>query len=142
MSINKIYLQTTSYSFCVLFYTAPPVTFAEMPEEDLFKSVVEKEQLVLSCEVSRADGVVQWYKDGTEIQPGQNVIMQAEGTKKHLTVHSAQLSDAGTYTCRTGDNVLIFKINVRGNNSLLDALHKITSHKNCTFTIYFTFVKI
>lgn len=86
-----------------------------MPEEDLFKSVVEKEQLVLSCEVSRAEGVVQWYKDGPEIQPGQNVTMQAEGTKRNLTIHSAQLSDAGTYTCRAGDNILIFKINVRGN---------------------------
>ncbi|TKS67636.1 Obscurin [Collichthys lucidus] len=47
----------------------PPVTFADIPEEDLFKSVVEQEELVLSCEVSRADGVVQWYKDGTEMQP-------------------------------------------------------------------------
>lgn len=41
--------------------------------------------------------------------------MQAEGTKRNLTVHSAQLSDTGTYTCRAGDNVLIFKVNIRGN---------------------------
>ncbi|XP_040912802.1 obscurin-like protein 1 isoform X7 [Toxotes jaculatrix] len=92
---------------------APPVTFADIPEEDLFKSVVEKEQLVLSCEVSRTDGVVQWYKDGTEMQPSDNVTMQAEGTKRSLTIHSAQLSDTGTYTCRAGDNVLIFKVNIR-----------------------------
>ncbi|XP_070771441.1 obscurin-like protein 1 [Enoplosus armatus] len=92
---------------------APPVTFADIPEEDLFKSVVEQEQLALSCEVSRADGVVQWYKDGIEIQPRNNITMQAEGTKRNLTIHSAQLSDAGTYTCRAGDNVLMFKVNIR-----------------------------
>ncbi|XP_044072900.1 obscurin-like protein 1 isoform X9 [Siniperca chuatsi] len=92
---------------------APPVTFADIPEEDLFKSVVEQEQLVLSCEVSRADGVVQWYKDGTEMQPRNNITMQAEGTKRNLTIHSAQLSDTGTYTCRAGDNVLMFKVNIR-----------------------------
>ncbi|GAA6236144.1 obscurin isoform X1 [Lates japonicus] len=92
---------------------APPVTFADIPEEDLFKSVVEKEQLVLSCEVSRTDGVVQWYKDGTEMQPSNNVTIEAEGTKRNLTIHSAQLSDTGTYTCRAGDNVLIFKVNIR-----------------------------
>ncbi|KAK2839511.1 hypothetical protein Q5P01_013251 [Channa striata] len=92
---------------------APPVTFADIGEEDLYKSVVEKEQLVLSCEVSRTDGVVQWYKDGTEIQPSNSVYMQAEGTKRNLTIHSAQLSDAGTYTCRVGDNILIFKVNIR-----------------------------
>ncbi|XP_070832769.1 obscurin-like protein 1 [Chaetodon trifascialis] len=92
---------------------APPVTFADIPEEDLFKSVVEQEQLVLSSEVSRVDGVVQWYKDGIEMHPSKNITMQAEGTKRILTVHSAQLSDTGTYTCRAGDNVLMFKVNIR-----------------------------
>ncbi|XP_056280837.1 obscurin isoform X3 [Pseudoliparis swirei] len=92
---------------------APPVTFADIPEEDLFKSVVEQEQFVLSCEVSRADGVVQWYKDGIEMQPCDNMTTQAEGTKRHLAVHSAQLSDTGTYTCRAGDNVLMYKVNIR-----------------------------
>ncbi|XP_056244887.1 obscurin-like isoform X2 [Seriola aureovittata] len=92
---------------------APPVTFADIPEEDLFKSVVEKEQLVLSCEVSRTDGLVQWYKDGTEMQPSNNITMQAEDTKRNLTIHSAQLSNTGTYTCRAGDNILIFKVTIR-----------------------------
>ncbi|AWP12793.1 putative obscurin-like protein 1 [Scophthalmus maximus] len=92
---------------------ALPVTFVDLPEEDLFKSVVEKEQLVLSCEVSRTDGVVQWYKDGADMQPSNNVAMQAEGTRRNLTIHSAQLSDTGTYTCRAGDHVLIFKVTIR-----------------------------
>lgn len=97
----------------------PPVTFADIPEEDLFNSVVEKEQLVLYCEVSRADGVVQWYKDGSEIHRNHDMTIQAEGTKRTLTIHSAQLSDSGTYTCRAGDNVLIFKVNIRGNRRFL-----------------------
>ncbi|XP_041806886.1 obscurin-like protein 1 [Chelmon rostratus] len=92
---------------------APPITFADIPEEDLFKSVVEQEQLVLSSEVSRADGVVQWYKDGIEMHSSNNITMQAEGTRRILTVHSVQLSDTGTYTCRAGDNVLMFKVNIR-----------------------------
>lgn len=116
MSINnEHYFEATTHFFCVLFSAAPPVTFADIPEEDLFKSVVEQEQLVLSCEVSRADGVVQWYKDGTEMQPSNNITMRAEGTERNLTIHSAQLSDTGTYTCRAGDNVLVFKVNIRGN---------------------------
>ncbi|XP_008299430.1 obscurin-like protein 1 isoform X8 [Stegastes partitus] len=98
--------------FCVEV-KAPPVTFADVPEKDLFQSVVEHEQLVLSCEISRADGVVQWYKDGTEMQPSSNVTMQADDTKRSLTIHSAQLSDTGTYTCRAGDNILIFKVTIR-----------------------------
>ncbi|XP_034740735.1 obscurin-like isoform X5 [Etheostoma cragini] len=92
---------------------APPVTFVDIPEEDLFKSVVENEQLVLSCEVSSSDGVVHWYKDGTEMQPCNNITMQAEGNTRNLIVHSAQLSDTATYTCRAGDNVLMYKVNIR-----------------------------
>ncbi|XP_039883566.1 obscurin-like protein 1 isoform X12 [Simochromis diagramma] len=98
--------------FCVEV-KAPPVTFADIPERDLFQSVVEHEQLVLSCEVSRSDGVVKWYKDGTEMQPTNNVTIQAEGTKRKLIIHSAQLSDTATYTSRVGDNVLVFKVNIR-----------------------------
>ncbi|XP_023192530.1 obscurin-like protein 1 isoform X11 [Xiphophorus maculatus] len=93
--------------------TAPPVTFTDIPEKDLFRTAVEQEQLILSCEVSRTDGVVQWYKDGTEIQPSINVSMEAEGAKRNLIINSAKLSDTGAYTCRTGDNILIFKVNIR-----------------------------
>lgn len=99
----------------VPFVSAPPVTFADVPEKDLFQSVVEQEQLTLSCEVSRADGVVQWYKDGAEIQTSNNITVQAESIKRSLTINSARLSDTGTYTCRAGDSILSFKVNVRGN---------------------------
>ncbi|XP_043988664.1 obscurin-like protein 1 [Gambusia affinis] len=92
---------------------APPVTFTDIPEKELFRTAVEQEQLILSCEVSRTDGVVQWYKDGTEIQPSIDVSMEAEGAKRNLIIHSAKLSDTGAYTCRTGDNILIFKVNIR-----------------------------
>ncbi|XP_078795467.1 obscurin-like protein 1 isoform X25 [Oryzias latipes] len=92
---------------------APPVTFADIQEKDLFQSVVEQEQLTLSCEVSRADGVVHWYKDGAEIQTSNNVTLQAESIKRSLTINSARISDTGTYTCRAGDSILSFKVNVR-----------------------------
>ncbi|XP_056144843.1 obscurin-like protein 1 [Lampris incognitus] len=92
---------------------APPVTFVHIPEEDLFKTVVEKDQLILSCDVSRADAAVQWYNDGVEIHPRHNITMQEDGTARILTIHSAQLSDTGTYTCRTGDCTLMFKVNIR-----------------------------
>ncbi|KAM3607080.1 uncharacterized protein V6R79_001471 [Siganus canaliculatus] len=97
----------------IVKHQAPPLTFNDIPEEDLFKSAVQQEELVLSCEVSRADGTVQWYKDGTEIKSSKNISMQAEGTTRNLTIHSAQLSDIGAYTCRAGDNVLMFKVNIR-----------------------------
>lgn len=100
----------------------PPLTFADIPEKDLFTSVVEKEELVLSCEVSRPDGAVKWYKDGTEIHTNPHIAIQAEGNERTVTIHSTKLSDTGTYTCRAGDNVLIFKVNIRGKNTFLNSL--------------------
>lgn len=117
---QHLLLTSNNLHLCFMFPAAPPVTFADIPEEDLFKSVVEQEELVLSCEVSRADGVVQWYKDSAEIQPSNDVTMQADDTKRSLTIHQAQLSDTGTYSCRAGDNVLLFKVTVRGKNVVLD----------------------
>uniref|UniRef100_A0A3Q3RE67 Obscurin-like protein 1 n=1 Tax=Monopterus albus TaxID=43700 RepID=A0A3Q3RE67_MONAL len=110
-ALRRLIIPSTELVHSELY--TPPVTFADIPEEDLFKSAVEKEQFVLSCIISRPDGVVQWYKDGTEMQPSNNVTMLAEGTKRHLNIHSAQLSDTGTYTCRAGDNILIYKVNIR-----------------------------
>ncbi|KAK7938649.1 hypothetical protein WMY93_001975 [Mugilogobius chulae] len=92
---------------------APPVTFREIPEEDLLKTVVEQEELALTCEVSAPEGEVLWYKDGAEIQPNDSVDVQAEGTTRSLIVRSAQLSDTGTFSCRTGDSVVMFKVTVR-----------------------------
>ncbi|KAJ8012450.1 hypothetical protein DPEC_G00042890 [Dallia pectoralis] len=92
---------------------AVPVTFVEIPKEELFKSVVEQERLLMSCQVSRDDAAVQWYKDGFEVLSSDNVTIEADGTNRKLIINSAQLSDLGTYTCRAGDSALMFKVNIR-----------------------------
>nr|XP_055070970.1 obscurin-like protein 1 isoform X12 [Misgurnus anguillicaudatus] len=92
---------------------APPVTFAYISEDDLHRNIVEQDNLLLYCEVSRSDAVAQWYKDGVEIKSTDNVLIEVENVVRRLIILSAQLSDSGTYTCRAGDNALIFKVNVR-----------------------------
>lgn len=90
------------------------MTFAYISEDDLHRNIVEQDNLLLCCQVSRSDAIVQWYKDGVELKPSDNVLIEAENTLRRLIVLSAQLSDSGTYTCRAGDSALIFKVNVRG----------------------------
>ncbi|ROL50409.1 Obscurin [Anabarilius grahami] len=92
---------------------APPVTFAYIPEDDLHRNIVEQDNLLLCCQVSRSDATAQWYKDGVELKSSDNVLIEAENTLRRLIILSAQLSDSGTYTCRAGDSALIFKVNVR-----------------------------
>ncbi|XP_059418383.1 obscurin-like isoform X3 [Carassius carassius] len=101
---------------CIAFkvdVAAPPVTFGYIPKDDLLKNIVEQDNLLLCCQVSRSDATAQWYKDGAELKPCDNILIEAENTIQRLIIPSAQLSDSGTYTCRAGNSALLFKVNVR-----------------------------
>ncbi|XP_029942050.1 obscurin-like protein 1a [Salarias fasciatus] len=91
----------------------PPVEFSPVREDELHKSSMELDPVVLLCHVSREDAEVVWYKDGCEIQPGDNITLQAEGTMRRLIIRSAETCNAGTYTCKAGDNSMEFTVNVR-----------------------------
>ncbi|TRY96058.1 hypothetical protein DNTS_017223 [Danionella cerebrum] len=92
---------------------APPVTFAYIPEDDLHRNIVEQDNLLLCCQVSRSDASAQWFKDGVELKSSDNILIEQENVTRRLIILSAQLSDTGTYTCRAGDSALMFKVNVR-----------------------------
>lgn len=59
------------------------------------------------------------YKDGCEIQPSDNITLQADGTMRRLIIRSAETSDAGSYTCQAGNNSIDFTVNVRGTGTVL-----------------------
>ncbi|XP_073769156.1 obscurin-like protein 1 isoform X43 [Danio rerio] len=92
---------------------SPPVTFAYIPEDDLHRNIVEQDNILLHCQVSRSDATAQWYKDGVELKSTSNVLIEVENDIRRLIILSAHLSDSGTYTCRAGDSALVFKVNVR-----------------------------
>ncbi|TNN80847.1 Obscurin-like protein 1 [Liparis tanakae] len=91
----------------------PLVEFRPVPEEELHKSSMELDPVVLLCHVSTEEAQVAWYKDGCEIRPTDNITVQAEGGMRRLIIRSADASDAGSYTCRAGTNSVEFAVNVR-----------------------------
>ncbi|TSL54341.1 Obscurin [Bagarius yarrelli] len=114
-SHSGVYTCNTADDFSEFYVDikAPPVTFAYIPEEQLHKNVVEQDDLMLCCEVSRSSATTRWYKDGVEIQTSNKVTIATEHTKQTLIIQSVQMSDAGIYTCRAGGSALVFKVNVR-----------------------------
>ncbi|KAM8871723.1 obscurin-like protein 1a [Synchiropus picturatus] len=91
----------------------PPVKFSPVPEEELQKSCIELDPVVLVCHVSSKDAAVVWYKDTTEMRPNDNITLQEEGTMRRLIIRSAEAVDAGSYTCQAGNNSIQFTVTVK-----------------------------
>ncbi|MBZ3888895.1 Obscurin [Sciurus carolinensis] len=59
------------------------------------------EDVVLSCELSRAGTPVRWLKDGKAIRKSQKYDLLRQGTRAGLVVRAASLKDSGEYSCET-----------------------------------------
>ena len=93
-----------------------------LAEGDLYFTVklqsytaVEKDEVILSCELSKAVGEVKWFKDGSEIYPSKNIIFQSDGKKRLLVIKKAAKSNVGAYTCDCGTDKTTADLNIEGN---------------------------
>lgn len=60
---------------------------------------VPGEDVVLSCELSRAGASVRWLKDGKAVRQSQKYNVLREGARAMLVIRGASAQDSGTYTC-------------------------------------------
>ncbi|XP_019749859.1 titin-like [Hippocampus comes] len=66
------------------------------------RTAVEKDQVKLECELSKASADVRWFHNGEELTPSKNVSVGVEGQKRILVIRKAEMSDAGEYACDCG----------------------------------------
>ncbi|XP_032704376.1 obscurin [Lontra canadensis] len=59
------------------------------------------EDVVLSCELSRAGTPVRWLRDGKAIRKSQKYDLVVDGPRAMLVVHAVSPKDSGEYTCET-----------------------------------------
>lgn len=78
-------------------------------------TAVEKDEVILSCELSKATADVKWFKDGKEIFPSKNILIQSDGKKRMLVIKKAAKSSAGAYTCSCGTDETTSDLNIEGN---------------------------
>uniref|UniRef100_A0A667WXZ1 Ig-like domain-containing protein n=1 Tax=Myripristis murdjan TaxID=586833 RepID=A0A667WXZ1_9TELE len=76
-------------------------------------NVEEGEKLSLKCHVSM--GEVKWFKDGNEITPSKNILIQSDGKKRMLIIKRAAKSNIGAYTCDCGTDKTTADLNIEGN---------------------------
>lgn len=92
------------------------------PEGDLYftaklqnYTAVEKDEAVLSCELSRATGEVTWFKGGVEVFPSKNISFQSDGRKRLLVIKKVAKNDAASYSCDCGTDRTTADLAVEGN---------------------------
>uniref|UniRef100_A0A672M0W4 Obscurin-like protein 1 n=1 Tax=Sinocyclocheilus grahami TaxID=75366 RepID=A0A672M0W4_SINGR len=87
----------------------PPVRIVSPSQSQMELCQQTSERMVLSCEISRPNATVRWYRDGLEVEESDSLILE-DGTSRQLTIHSAAFEDAGQYVCDARDDVMDFLI--------------------------------
>lgn len=72
------------------------------------------ERMVLSCEISRANASVRWYRNGLEVEENSNLILEVDGVYRRLIIPETTVSDSAEYVCDTNDDSVTFFVNIAG----------------------------
>ena len=76
------------------------------PQDEVTLHAVSLECVVLTCELSREDAPVRWYKDGLEVEESEALVLQSDGPRRCLVLPAAQPEDGGEFVCDAGDETL------------------------------------
>ncbi|PZC75220.1 hypothetical protein B5X24_HaOG206575 [Helicoverpa armigera] len=84
------------------------VTVVELPPEIISRLQDQKvnkgNKATFDIELTKGDALVQWFKDGSEIQFSNHIQLTIDGKKQKLKVYDCDLTDAGTYACEVGND--------------------------------------
>lgn len=81
--------------------------------------------MVLSCEISRPNATVRWYRDGLEVEENSNLILEVDGVYRRLIIPETTVNDSAEYVCDTADDSVTFFVNIAG--ALMDYFEKVNS---------------
>ncbi|XP_038303994.1 obscurin-like protein 1 isoform X2 [Canis lupus familiaris] len=99
-----------SASFTVTV-TEPPVRII-YPRDEVTLIAVSLECVVLTCELSREDAPVRWYKDGLEVEESEALVLESDGPHRRLVLPAAQPEQGGEFVCDAGDDSAFFTVTV------------------------------
>lgn len=98
----------------------PPVKILRKSEVKTVLKSLAADDIVLECELSRADAVAKWYKDNRCIQAGdERYCEEEEGAFRSLVILNAEPEDSGEYFLDVGDDSIGFQVMVEGTSCFL-----------------------
>ncbi|KAM9820390.1 obscurin-like protein 1a [Neosynchiropus ocellatus] len=70
------------------------------------------DDIVLECELSRANAATKWYKNGSRIEGDDRLCEEEEGAFRSLVILNAELGDSGEYFLDAVDDNISFHVTV------------------------------
>lgn len=84
------------------------VTVVELPPEVISRlqdqRVSKGNKATFDIELTKGDALVQWFKDGKEIQFSNHIQLTIDGKKQKLKIYDCEDSDSGEYACEVGND--------------------------------------
>lgn len=72
------------------------------------------EQVVLSCEISKAEAEVRWFRDGLQLEDTDGLFLETDGVHRRLIIRAATTEDSADYICETTGDSVTFTVIVTG----------------------------
>ncbi|XP_067843090.1 obscurin-like protein 1 isoform X5 [Heptranchias perlo] len=107
----------------------PPVNIIQRAQGPVEHKYITSEDIVLECELSRANGVAKWYKDGEKVVENERTSIGKEGALRSLRVLDAQMADSGEYLCDVQNDHVVFRVRVEDPPAMIVGSTKIAEHR-------------
>ncbi|XP_056352869.1 LOW QUALITY PROTEIN: obscurin-like protein 1 [Oenanthe melanoleuca] len=95
----------------VVTVTEEPVRIVSSNEEESH-TYLARQRVELWCQLSRPAAPVRWYKDGEEVEVGESLVLEQEGSRCKLVLPCAQTQDTGEFVCDAGGDSAFYTITV------------------------------
>lgn len=106
----------TLHELIHLLPSEPPVTIVGNSNDLEYQEMMAGDDLILACEVSRANAPVQWYCNDRLLTSDDRTYIESYGTLRKIIISCVQPSDSGKYVCDAVDDKMVSVIRIQGTN--------------------------
>uniref|UniRef100_A0A3Q2E3N7 Obscurin like cytoskeletal adaptor 1a n=1 Tax=Cyprinodon variegatus TaxID=28743 RepID=A0A3Q2E3N7_CYPVA len=91
----------------------PPVKIVGNSYDPDYQELMAGDDLILACEVSRANAPVQWYCNDRPLTSDSRTFIESYGTLRKLIISNIETSDSGKYVCDAVTDKMINVIRIQ-----------------------------